>query len=332
MLGEDPPAAMYREGDLMLGALLRDLAEIGGVRVTTTRDARLSPRRSGQVANEFFHGVEICRLGGNDSLEHCLPGLLDAADAFWMIAPETDGILASLCRLGEHSGCLSLNSSVTAVGCAASKLRTIVRLEQSGLLCVPGWTAAQCRSPGWRERTAGRVPEQVVLKPDDGVGCENMRLVTVSQAPLMIRDSEMAQPYVSGAAASLSLLYGDGSCRLVGVNKQEIEYRDGQFSLRACVVNGLRDKTGELALLGQRIGEAIPGLAGYVGVDYLMCDDGIRIVEVNPRLTVSYAGLRRSLGVNPAACVLAMLARTFAPVNDPVMPELESASAIRVSL
>ena len=50
--------------------------------------------------------------------------------------------------------------------------------------------------------------------------------------------------------------------------------------------------------------KALPGLRGYVGVDILISKDEVLLVEVNPRLTTSYAGLRLALGVNPAGLVL----------------------------
>jgi predicted ATP-grasp superfamily ATP-dependent carboligase len=51
----------------------------------------------------------------------------------------------------------------------------------------------------------------------------------------------------------------------------------------------------------------MPGLAGYVGVDLIVGENAITVLEVNPRLTTSYAGLRRAIGANPARLVLDLL-------------------------
>jgi predicted ATP-grasp superfamily ATP-dependent carboligase len=45
-------------------------------------------------------------------------------------------------------------------------------------------------------------------------------------------------------------------------------------------------------------------LWGYVGVDLVLADAGPIVLEINPRLTTSYCGLRDALGINPAALVL----------------------------
>jgi len=44
--------------------------------------------------------------------------------------------------------------------------------------------------------------------------------------------------------------------------------------------------------------ECFPGLSGYVGVDMVLTDEEVFIIEVNPRVTTSYIGARRVLNVN----------------------------------
>ena len=60
----------------------------------------------------------------------------------------------------------------------------------------------------------------------------------------------------------------------------------------------------DFAGLGGAIAAAIPGLAGYVGVDFVLTPAGPVVLEVNPRLTSSYCGLSRALGRNVAAEIL----------------------------
>ena len=42
----------------------------------------------------------------------------------------------------------------------------------------------------------------------------------------------------------------------------------------------------------------MPGLFGFVGIDILIRNDMIYIVEINPRLTTSYVGLNETIGCN----------------------------------
>jgi predicted ATP-grasp superfamily ATP-dependent carboligase len=50
---------------------------------------------------------------------------------------------------------------------------------------------------------------------------------------------------------------------------------------------------------------AIPGLRGYVGVDLVLTDAGPVVIEVNPRLTMAYLGVRAVLDGNLAALAMA---------------------------
>jgi predicted ATP-grasp superfamily ATP-dependent carboligase len=59
--------------------------------------------------------------------------------------------------------------------------------------------------------------------------------------------------------------------------------------------------------LGRRAIEAVPGLKGYVGVDLVLADDGAdQVIEINPRLTTSYLGLRALAETNLAEAMLAI--------------------------
>ena len=54
--------------------------------------------------------------------------------------------------------------------------------------------------------------------------------------------------------------------------------------------------------------EAIPGLRGYVGVDLVLTKSEAVVIEVNPRLTTAYLGVRSALAENVAAMAIAACA------------------------
>ena len=51
--------------------------------------------------------------------------------------------------------------------------------------------------------------------------------------------------------------------------------------------------------------EAITGLCGYIGVDVVLTESDAVVIEVNPRLTTAYLGVRAVLEENVAALALA---------------------------
>ena len=97
----------------------------------------------------------------------------------------------------------------------------------------------------------------------------------------------------------------DGVAHLVGVGRQEVVVEAGQFSYRGGTVPA---GTLEMASEPRRAVELLAplGLRGWAGVDFLWDEPrGAVILEVNPRLTTSYVGLRRLL--SPGALARAWL-------------------------
>ena len=47
----------------------------------------------------------------------------------------------------------------------------------------------------------------------------------------------------------------------------------------------------------------MPGLQGYVGVDLVLGEETCWLIEINPRPTTSYVGLRRVIDLNMAAAI-----------------------------
>lgn len=79
---------------------------------------------------------------------------------------------------------------------------------------------------------------------------------------------------------------------------------DGRFRYRGGELP-LAPPLGDRAVvLAERAIGCVPGLRGYVGVDVVLGEQDVA-VEINPRLTTSYVGLRALAGFNLAAAVLA---------------------------
>ena len=79
---------------------------------------------------------------------------------------------------------------------------------------------------------------------------------------------------------------------------------DNKLDLDGITVDALDDNQGIYAGLATSVAAALPGLRGYVGIDFIATDDGPVVLEINPRLTTSYCGLGAILGTNPAELII----------------------------
>lgn len=288
--------SLTHEGDMMLAALVNDLAALAGVEVLSVRDHRLPPAELDARVTTLRDAAAVWEEWRRSMAQ---------ADAVWPIAPETEGALERLTAMVEEEGRLLLGSRVSAIRIAASKRATAQTLARFGVpvaATVPAGAPLPDSSSGW------------VAKPDDGAGAEDTWLFTdAGELQAWLDDAGRAdrfvlQPYVPGEAASLSALFRDGKVWLLACNRQHVIIEGGRLLYVGGEVGALEAHRATLAPIAARVAAALPGLWGYAGIDLVITQAGPVVLEVNPRLTTSYVGLKAALGTNPAAMVLALAA------------------------
>jgi predicted ATP-grasp superfamily ATP-dependent carboligase len=300
-------AEWLMQGRAMRNALVDDLAAIDGIMTTyaTTGSDALAP--SGAPA--FAARPQV-----GESAPRFVRRLAERHDRVWVIAPETDGILA---KLHEHVGDAQwIGCGADAIRIASSKRATAQRLRLCGVSTTRG-----CDDADMPQR-CGRW----VVKPDDGAGARNTRVhrtLGEARADLARReasgDSARLETWEEGEPLSLSVLCGPGGAQLLSINRQRIEIdSDAHVHYRGVVVNtrAFDDDRPTMDRVAQDVAQALQGLAGYVGIDVVLRPDGTPVViEVNPRLTCAYVGLSAALGRNIASDVLARRPVIETPAN-----------------
>lgn len=289
--GEAPPA-LLSAGRALLRAVAADLAALPGV--------------TAEIVTGFHDGD----AGFVKTLRRC--------EASLVVAPEEGGVLERLVGIAGRRGLL-LGPGPVAVRLAADKCLTSRRLKRRGI-AVPAGAVVRRRGAAARLR---RFETPFVVKPRDGCGCEGVSIV---RAPLLVegalrridrvsrRRDLLVEEYVPGEPASVSFLVsrggsGPGTLQLLclGLNRQSVLGR-GPLRYAGGETPWSHPAAGEAVRLAARavaaLGEAAADLRGYVGVDLVLGRDGPRVVEVNPRLTTAYLGLRRVARHNLAGLML----------------------------
>ena len=306
-LGEAAPAELataageplLAQGVRMRDALLGELSALPGLEISVA-DAGLAPLPEHRPMQAGAAPVQRLATAGVDDLAAWLRVQQSAFDLVWVIAPETDDCLLTLCEAvapARWVGC-----SADAIRVSSSKTRTRERLAANGIPTPQAW------APGLPAPTQ---PGRWVLKPDDGAGSEHTRVFAdfpaaraalasacapdgsgEAQADAGIAPRWTLEAWVEGEALSLSLLCAAGRVEVLSVNRQRIALAtDGQLGY-AGVDTGVEPVTSALRDLAVRCAAAVPGLAGFVGLDLVRQPDGrLCIIEINPRLTCAYAGL-----------------------------------------
>ncbi len=298
MIQQELPESLAREGWLMLRALIEDLAMLPSMQITMLLDWRCQQM-------DLPEGIEVILLSSGQCVYDLLPALIEKSDLVWPIVPETDGELQKLSTLVEAKAKQLLNSSVEAVCICSDKLITAQLLKRHGIAVI---------ETSLFDGFSADLFEPCVVKPKDGVGCINCFLISnineFEQINNLIKNKSdyIIQPYIEGETISLSCLFKNGKAWLLSCNQQQISIIKGQFELDSCVVNIPINNMEMYQGIIDQIAKVIPGLWGYVGIDIIHAENNQPlIVEINPRLTTSYAGLYQALGVNVVQNVMEMI-------------------------
>ncbi len=297
------------EGWAMLSAVVGDFRRIPGVEV-------ISFLAGNDLPETRFLGF-LPSFPCIDPLEEekSFRELARKADFTLVIAPEFDGILAQRCQWVKEAGGRLLGPSVTAVRLTADKY-ALAHFLQARKVPTP-----ECWLLGSNSSEVFQAPEvccqfPAVLKPRFGAGSlatyflrSAIELAPVSAAVRHegFNGDMISQPFVPGQAASVAFLIGSKQ-RLSLLPASQNLSEDGRFHYQG----GTVPLPAELAHRARRLAtnaiDQIPGLLGYVGVDLVLgsgsdCSQDY-VIEINPRLTTSYVGLRALAETNLAEALL----------------------------
>jgi predicted ATP-grasp superfamily ATP-dependent carboligase len=299
LAGRPVPLSLAREGAAMLRALVADLAAIGRHRIVTTVDPRYPVPAP--------PGVEVVTLARRSA--PLLDSLIASADAVWLVAPETGGCLERLAARVERKRRTVLGPGAAAIRRACDKASLPRRLARLG---VPHPETRVLRQGADWALAAREVGYPVVVKPARGAGCQGVCLACddreLRQAADMARRADgrgplLLQRYVEGLAASVSLLADGRRAVALTVNAQSVR-ASRPFTYRGGATPLAHPLAGRAMEAARRTCQALSGLRGYVGVDVVLTGSEVVVIEVNPRLTTAYLGVRSALEGNVAGLVL----------------------------
>lgn len=297
-------ASILSEGYAMLHSLIMD-CKTAGHEVTTLMDSRLTEFNPPNKADQTFS------VASPNEFSTKMMELSDRADAVYIIAPESGQVLENLVKKMEASGATSLNCEAEAIHQVSNKMTAHQTLKKQGLK-VPETVLLDIHEKvGDIKRLTRDLGYPMVFKPVDGVSCGGLSIIKHEKdvegavkkaAHESVSNQFVAQKAVSGEAASACVISNGMKAVAVSLNKQFVklaspdelsEYFGGAVPFDHDLRKGaLRD--------AERAVEAVVGLKGYVGVDMILTEEEPVVLEVNPRLTMSYVGLSRVVNVNPA--------------------------------
>lgn len=292
----------------MLRSVVADF-KAAGHEITVMLDGRLSrlnPPLNADFIVPIFYSHEPTRV---------ISKIAKINDAIYIIAPETGQTLQSFVALADQTGKISLNCQASAIAKAADKTVLYEDLQTLGVTPKTIFLRIDDGVEKARYAIENELGYPAVLKPADGVSCAGLSIVKkVTQIEKAFQKISVestckrfiAQEYVNGEAASISLLSTCKKTVALSLNKQKVNLSepDKVSSYEGGAVPFEHPLKQKAFALAERVVESIPGLSGYVGVDFVLTQKKCFVVDVNPRLTTSYIALRKVASFNVAEALV----------------------------
>ncbi|HTN76626.1 MAG TPA: ATP-grasp domain-containing protein, partial [Pirellulaceae bacterium] len=284
----------------MLSLLATDFAALPGVTVTLFQDYRV--RHKVELPD-----VETIVVERPIDLFRKCEELAPQVDYGLIIAPELEGNLEDWATKWTLLEGKLLSPDPGFIQLASSKQRTAERLAEAGVPVPYGVPL------GWPDKLPEEFPYPGVLKRDDGAGSEGVIYVEEPRDGKAKRRIAAAdwrlEKYCPGLPASVAVLAGPSGHVLLPACLQWLS-DDKKFRYQG----GMTPLASELNARAQHLAElvvaAMPTTSGYFGIDLVLgaAADGSAdvVIEVNPRLTTSYVGLRAIARQNLAQAMLDM--------------------------
>jgi hypothetical protein len=277
--------------------------------VTVLLDSRLA------MLNPPIKADYVVQVSSSQEIEASLYNGSKCTEAVFVIAPESNQVLQSIVERVKNSSLLSLNCSANSIAKVANKANLYANAKLLGLH-VPETLSLNDFNDIKQVKAAiqQKLRFPVLFKPINGTSCEGLSIVRTSSqiAPAIAKlkrnsknDCFIVQEFIDGIAASVSLISAGHQALPVSLNKQDVtlcapdsnsSYNGGQVPLDSDIK--------EVAFSASRqLVESFGDLRGYVGVDLVLTKDKAFLVDVNPRLTTSYIGMRKVAYFNPAEAI-----------------------------
>jgi len=314
------PSSLFCEGFAMLRSIIEDFKNLG-FHITTLLDSRIEflsrymkvdAVKSVELEENFLKKYTECVRNSN----FC-----------FVIAPEFSNILYNLTKIVKTNKKKLLSIDLKGVKLGASKLETYKFFIANGMDTPESYripVKGSVLDINLILQKCDQLNRSIVIKPDDGAGSESIFYFEKKDDVLHFFESfnktfdtnrkYILQEYIEGDPMSVSIINdpplektNENNLKILSINHQNIQITDS--TLDSMYLGG-STPVYQFEQLRSQIEDILKcvdlsAFKGYFGIDFVKKDDdSLSFIEINPRLTTSYVGIRNVLEFNPMELLL----------------------------
>jgi len=319
---DEIPPSLFCEGFGMLRAIIADFKELD-FEIITLLDQRISS------FSPYLEADEVNYVNQEDDYVELFMESVIRGDYCYIIAPEFSKILYKLTELANEQQKAVLSIGLNGIELGTHKLETYKFFKKHEVLTPKTYLIPW----GKRYFDINFVYEKfrklncpIVIKLEDGVGADSIfyfeseaQLDDFFKGPeekLDIVRNFILQEYIEGIDLSVSLIGTSKGPIILSINTQNIDIKNNKkaseyFGGLTPIENYVEIKN-ELEVLLKNLD--LSEYTGYYGIDFIRKHDGtIYLIEINPRLTTSYVGIRNIINLNPVQLIIDSNSNKFHP-------------------
>lgn len=311
----DIPSTLFCEGYAMLRTIAEDFKRLG-FQITTLLDKRISH------LSRYLKTDMVKFVKPKDDYLKIYTKLVKKSTFCFIIAPEFSKHLYNLTKIAKDLKKKILSIDLNGVWLGTSKLETYkyfitnkVNTPKSYKIPLKGGVI----DVDFILQKFDRLGSSIIMKPEDGAGSELifhfttkdqiLQLFERDKAKLDFARSYVVQEFINGDDLSISLINRTTSEKpnttdqiILSINAQNVKNLD---SNKDSLYLGGYTPVENYKVLKNKFEKILKSMdltsfQGYFGIDFIKkADNSIYFIEINPRLTTSYIGIRNILDFNP---------------------------------
>jgi len=315
----DIPPSLYSEGFAMLRTIIADFRKLG-FQITTLLDFRIN------FLSQYLEADKIKLVRMNDDYIKLYTECLNECIYCFIIAPEFSNHLYNLTKIAKDNKKLILSIDLDGIVLGAHKLKTYDFFLENKVNTPKTYRIPLKKKYFDLEFVLQKfniLGSPIIIKPEDGVGSESLfYFETKAQIIHFFEDSNhkldpsrnyILQEYIDGEDLSASIINYVSSKKpeamnqiILSINAQIVKFKDSiNDSINDSIYLGGFTPVVDYELLKDSLEKILKSMdfssfRGYFGIDFIKkADNSIYFIEINPRLTTSYIGIRNILDYNP---------------------------------
>jgi len=327
----DIPSSLFCEGYGMLRCIIADFKALN-FDISTLLDERIA------FLSKYLDSDDISLVSLQDDYIKVFKESIKECEYCFIIAPEFSNILYDLTKIADENNKKILSVGLKGIKLGTSKIKTFnffkkMKISTPRTFIIP--FKHNALDIDFIIKKYHDLKRPIVIKPNDGVGAESIfYFENEGQISEFFQESHekidrsrmcILQEFIDGEDMSASLIgYPSNMERqqanpaILSINSQDINIKDANreseyFGGNTPVVEH-EEITTELSEMLEKLN--FSGLGGYYGLDFIRNKDKkIHFIEINPRLTTSYIGVRNIIDSNPASLILNSIFYASEPIE-----------------